>query len=1328
MANSNIVNFGSIAPQIIVSDNDKGYASLASVMADLMYVQVDLATVPRFKSTTDEAYASSVAAQAIKNEASAAKKAEFLAKFEPLMGYVKPSVLVGDSSKFFKSGDASLTQLGNIVEINKITNKGEEQVSKIKVDVKKEEDYNIIEIENYMSPVGIWFSVLAYATKDFTSEHMVDFLMCAFDKCKAEGDVINKDMVSIDFGKGSVTTPTRTLEVNKYTCFGEVGEEYLILSGRHSLFMLGLQLLGDSSNKVYERINNAVPMFKEEHNYGLVPEKDEITHIAYDNIMYTAALKGRYARGRGGINNLMTFDIIGGKQSTKLLSYLCSKGVLAAPDKQNTKYMVLEAGARALGLGKKKKNKKTVIQSINDLGKLAKVINRAASNKYSCANQPDRVRSNMGIDCRDGVVGHTYGSKRKVLWTNSLLTFGSGVAVIKKGKRFTYSISKREKEMIPFTAFGVIKVTERTKISCKDVVDNKIKEVVGKTFYAGETILDVTDYKTNVVIPLVKNGEKVAKVKVVGGQAIIDDTMLKINLDVELIEVSSWVKTRRVGTKFTTLPYDVYVEGVGEWDIMMNVECTKGNGALIEAFLNANGYGIVDSSEGTITMENGRVIDLADKESEIYKWVRDNTKERVIKMWVAKSVWDSISPMILDPKITVVDEKDNKYLVKEIAEVLECELVFDVEIASSVESVSTSNLTLESAAAVCIQNQRVGELLLAECVSKSKQYSSLVQAFSYNDKADQCVVDFFSEPLEDESFDDYVLLVHRVTGEDKDKLFGMSEDEVNKFAKKWWKDNAAKETQRWFMQKMAKAYPCGMRIVKKDDFLLSINPGLVCALGSFNALNGSAIRETGKIYNFFVDLFLKKGSNILDKEQGAVRVEYSYRYIIETQAMSKNVMKKPTRSGDVVYTKVRTSFHPLLHSEDGIPIMVLHEKSKVGRLLKAKDGDLIAGFRTPMPFCGVFRLRLTNDYSITDKVHAVICPFVWHALTEGDADGDGIALMNLSAYHLTIEEAVEMNNHKLGMRGYTAMYGTKLPYADFVSAKDKYGKKSLLANEWTLINNTCVEPTIIVGKTENVDLTEDLYGNIGELVGRHYQGKVGTAYGLCSNLIFQALEALYVGEKDNLDVLIDANLYAWRFFYEGQGLSGYSALAGFLFSIIEKGALDVKENMVLYYEDTHTVKCVYDKEVSKEDKKKYSAQSELVLAKYMGLEDVNTDALLKLIDARSITMTGQKMEKQREMSKYWNVCIVDALRYSSLRRLSQGNDYIEGGVVDAEEEISMIESGDTVKRPLIIEAYNQNVSYSSPLGNVMDALGEVYTHLHSGKQNRLASEKLKGAG
>ena len=163
-----------------------------------------------------------------------------------------------------------------------------------------------------------------------------------------------------------------------------------------------------------------------------------------------------------------------------------------------------------------------------------------------------------------------------------------------------------------------------------------------------------------------------------------------------------------------------------------------------------------------------------------------------------------------------------------------------------------------------------------------------------------------------------------------------------------------------------------------------------------------------------------------------------------------------------------------------------------------------------------------------------------------DSDGDSVFGFNVSSRGVDVARGLEMNNHFMGMRGYTYAYGNEpsgWPCAEFSSYKDKWGKKAIVVPQGT-------------AKSYVTRKDASWYIGAAERVANHYTGAVGISYGICSVLTFQAAELKYQLEAGNNNVANVYKLYertlaiVWRLLYEGLGLAGYSADAKMYFDIL----------------------------------------------------------------------------------------------------------------------------------------------------------------------------------
>lgn len=274
-------------------------------------------------------------------------------------------------------------------------------------------------------------------------------------------------------------------------------------------------------------------------------------------------------------------------------------------------------------------------------------------------------------------------------------------------------------------------------------------------------------------------------------------------------------------------------------------------------------------------------------------------------------------------------------------------------------------------------------------------------------------------------------------------------------------------------------------------------------------------------------------------------------------------------------------------------------------------------------------------------------------------DGDGIALLNLKVLGVTKEEVLEINASAMGIAGYEHLYGDDVPFADFVSEKDKVGKKSLRTA--TLIINT----TMADNNGEQVAITPTFVGYFANCVASHYRAAVGTSYGICSKLVFNAADV--AGTKPELlENLMTATLIAWRLMYEGLSLSGYSAKAERVMNIINIASVDVMGQQVLVKGD------VLDYGFNAVNGDVVVSGASLLAAEFPQL-NVSEAVFTTIIASRSITRVVPKLEGFGKLSKNWDAVRPGAIKYGALRRISQGDDRVaaELGLNEEAELASM---------------------------------------------------------
>jgi hypothetical protein len=335
----------------------------------------------------------------------------------------------------------------------------------------------------------------------------------------------------------------------------------------------------------------------------------------------------------------------------------------------------------------------------------------------------------------------------------------------------------------------------------------------------------------------------------------------------------------------------------------------------------------------------------------------------------------------------------------------------------------------------------------------------------------------------------------------------------------------------------------------------------------------------------------------------------------------------------------------------------------------------------------------------------------------GDNRLDGIALINLSkgALRINLEEANAINGSLMGIAGYRHLYGDNVPFADFMSAKDKHGKKDPAAKV-AMLATSIKNPDS--ANEELIALTPEVLGDFASRVANHYKSNVGVGYGICSKLVFNAADVAAKGPSAELNILTEACLIAWRLLYEGLGLSGYSREAYNVFDIINKASVDTKALQVALI--GQSVEVVFeDKTVWTTRDLCVSGAEILSQAAPFSSLDLNVGVYTAIIAARTTTRTIAKLEGfGKEPSTWWTAVIPSSIKYGTLRRISQGDDRV-AELYSIEEEAELILNDEFVAKPLtryfqemivVDEAFTNQL-----LGNVANDVSAFHTTISSAK-------------
>ena len=900
-------------------------------------------------------------------------------------------------------------------------------------------------------------------------------------------------------------------------------------------------------------------------------------------------------------------------------------GIIAAPDKYNAEWIAVGKGAKAMFLGLKDDK----IYSIHDFSKPTKVYNRPpSSGKYTRAEIIDRRDSLLRVDLGDGSYSCGGGLYLRTAFTNSRFGFGSGVAAIRRDLEFEYTVPKTiTKEFhvlrIPSGVRALMAADLDDVVSkLMEVIEGKIEKAKGQVYAPGNPIISIMQGKYCIV----KNETFAQDIRVIGGTVTRNGVegradSVTIRLETKMVGRDQALKLRGLGKKLTTLPYDV--KGLSQpWDIILNNETTKGWPALIEMFAIEKG-GCTYTPEGALlTIDaTGEVIDLMTKTNAFTEWARaklatDDTGasvKEVISFDMARDLWDSISPVVANDDINVIDINDTTVRIEETVEVIYGYLPYDIEIATPRESVAFSKMTMEQVGIVALQNRAWGEALMEEV--KYDNVMSIVSMITSKECADY-------------------INISTTKGRDHLRdIIGV----VNNYV-----SDSAPGSDRNLLDRFAAVYPNGVDIVAQNngnEVSLHINGKALSAFGTFSGASATGIMlDLLTLLAYVTDEGIENQSGLDSKIYSmTAKVSRGLRTWCNTMVKSKGILKSMARAGDVVVGKIKTSYSPLLHSADGVPVILMHPDCPMVRMLDIEEGQIIGIQRTPMGFilCGRVKFSTTDAF----VAHYTVNPLLWHAVNEGDADGDQCGGINAHKYGIDAESALAINASLMGMGGYFYCYeADDLPFFAFMSYEDKIGKKSL--TKW----DKAVATAIAVDK----------YVSDAAEVHMHYKVAVGVGYGICSALAFQTWDSMYRASGVDTDAL-KACVIAWRFVYESMGLGGYTPEAKIFMATLVQAARAWAAGVPMYkstqdglYYSANSTK------LADTDRQGGGVPPARAIANLMPAKLVKEPAVIyQLIKARARTLTYGALERGDFAS---DGLIMSSTIYGAFRRTGQGHD------------------------------------------------------------------------
>jgi hypothetical protein len=307
------------------------------------------------------------------------------------------------------------------------------------------------------------------------------------------------------------------------------------------------------------------------------------------------------------------------------------------------------------------------------------------------------------------------------------------------------------------------------------------------------------------------------------------------------------------------------------------------------------------------------------------------------------------------------------------------------------------------------------------------------------------------------------------------------------------------------------------------------------------------------------------------------------------------------------------------------------------RMLGIEEDQIIGIQRTPMGFvlCGRVKFSTTDAF----VAHYTVNPLLWHAVNEGDADGDQCGGINAHKYGIDTDSALTINASLMGMGGYFYCYeADDLPFFAFMSYEDKMGKKSL--TKWD--------------KPVATAIAVDKYVSDAAEVHMHYKVAVGVGYGICSALAFQTWDSMYRASGVDTDAL-KACVIAWRFVYESMGLGGYTPEAKIFMATLVQAARAWAAGVPMYkssqdglYYSANSTK------LADTDRQGGGVPPARVMANLMPAKLAKEPAVIyHLIKARARTLTYGALERGNFARES---LIMSSAIYGAFRRTGQGHD------------------------------------------------------------------------
>ena len=1028
-----------------------------------------------------------------------------------------------------------------------------------------------------------------------------------------------------------------------------------------AMFLLAFQLVGER-NHPDELLNGIPNLFVKEANYGLERHPDAAQ---------TVILKG--ARMSMGLKTCDSFPFLGvmnGAHQADLIERLGRIEGGALSDKTNTKtcYNALATLAMGIAFIAGLTDEETVIHTIHDGVGTAKELNRPnqARNFLSAHSVllrgsgeeiglsadgleiiiPERLKEEANkIDVTDTI--KTYGNRARILMTNmsSLLGMTSGVGFINPTTKFRVSVRKSATiSLVPtelpqalqnYLTKGGGDLRNETYALISKRLDSVIDK--GTVFTAGDEIFgmhiaDVIDRSYLRWSKLNQPARVVGYELIKKGGKYADKTLtVKVELLVEVTD--QFFKIRGDGKKFTTVPvvvhfYDeegnpVYID----YDLILGQESLKGKAVALHGYANAHGGARLDVAAGTLEV-NGETFSIMGEKNPVSEWVDANSRI----LWIEATMAAIDVEMLIEARGNHDDFKivstllDNDgmpyaYVVRERVETLLVEDTVEVECSTPREASGRTGITFETLSALTARD----EVLASKLFDENKGTRQAILSMAAMLKLPDPELEVPEIKLNDLS------AYKALSGTFGASLRKLSDIKV--------------------IEALIRAFPKGLVLHAKSS-----NGESVCsmymdflALSLATFIGGSASEgislEAVSLLRYIL------GGHYESGHDGTVYsklklVKMSINGWVSKGLDSAGIIKKLSRGAGAYGMKIRTWSHPLLNHRAGdLPKVMLNPNDDIVRQAKITDGTLVAFFRVPMTMIGIGEAVLSTDIC---EGHMGALGFVWAALNEGDSDGDGVALVNVSKLGLTREEALKINNGIMSFRGYTVAYGDKSnwPCAEFVSHKDKWGKKALRGG-FKVINTTTAARTYAVAKSVNA----------------HYWSAVPMSYNMAvvathKMTILAALAASDSAYRNKYARAQVCCAIAWRLLYEGAGLSGYKPENKLIMDIL--WGASTHPAFVVWNKDNGLVRRIYKSGALELVNGEVTIDPVEELVVLLGLDkampmDIAKSAVNELINIRSIPVKWMMVEGGN-IPKGSPEEYAYTILYGCLRRMSQGYD------------------------------------------------------------------------